>query len=578
MSNDVGRNDPCPCGSGAKYKHCCLRKETGSSDATGRTRPDWHEQFEQHFEANRWIDAWQTVEAQAEPGDQSLTDLEERLGYPPVSMMRSLIKELVSVNVRVAEQHPDLAGEAVEFLDGVIDQFQDLDPDVGFEVVRGQIVGLIAGEQYTDALELMERLSELRPQQDWMIEMLRQHPRLQEEYSGPLDGSYNTPKGRDEWDDFWEAFPGAGRDESLDMIETQLRDGSYFDDEWIGSALLESFEEIVDTPERAERWRGLVELTRQKYPEQIGYLEEDLIVREVDAAARYDMDLQKPLDRLFESPIERIDMIGDLIPRLAYAGRPEDMTSRLREAAEGLEPDTSSDFLDRAAWCAPYAWGCERANVNLDTVPDSDEIDEVLGPMAEHVRPRIRERIIGAFRGFFGDVQAPDPHDEASFDTIGLRFGRQLVKSGGRSSPWPAPKAFYASIMLQMLIDAQVKHPPNQRQTTTYGDGKKIDQIRGHLQDASPLLPDPGFAANRVRDAELVVSSRLGHGSAMAAQIIIEWLHFLRDYDLGVSKMVIKSIARHLPPALPGLNQYGWFANRDLTEDMNDAFSSLDSV
>jgi uncharacterized protein YecA (UPF0149 family) len=22
----VGRNDPCPCGSGKKYKHCCLRR------------------------------------------------------------------------------------------------------------------------------------------------------------------------------------------------------------------------------------------------------------------------------------------------------------------------------------------------------------------------------------------------------------------------------------------------------------------------------------------------------------------------------------------------------------------------
>ena len=24
----IGRNDPCPCGSGKKYKNCCLRKET----------------------------------------------------------------------------------------------------------------------------------------------------------------------------------------------------------------------------------------------------------------------------------------------------------------------------------------------------------------------------------------------------------------------------------------------------------------------------------------------------------------------------------------------------------------------
>ena len=26
----IGRNDPCPCGSGKKYKHCCLRRETAA--------------------------------------------------------------------------------------------------------------------------------------------------------------------------------------------------------------------------------------------------------------------------------------------------------------------------------------------------------------------------------------------------------------------------------------------------------------------------------------------------------------------------------------------------------------------
>ena len=24
----IGRNDPCPCNSGQKYKHCCINKET----------------------------------------------------------------------------------------------------------------------------------------------------------------------------------------------------------------------------------------------------------------------------------------------------------------------------------------------------------------------------------------------------------------------------------------------------------------------------------------------------------------------------------------------------------------------
>ena len=31
---DVGRNEPCPCNSGRKYKHCCLENEANSPDST----------------------------------------------------------------------------------------------------------------------------------------------------------------------------------------------------------------------------------------------------------------------------------------------------------------------------------------------------------------------------------------------------------------------------------------------------------------------------------------------------------------------------------------------------------------
>ncbi|MCD4714205.1 MAG: SEC-C domain-containing protein, partial [Clostridiales bacterium] len=27
IENKIGRNDPCPCGSGKKYKKCCIDKE-----------------------------------------------------------------------------------------------------------------------------------------------------------------------------------------------------------------------------------------------------------------------------------------------------------------------------------------------------------------------------------------------------------------------------------------------------------------------------------------------------------------------------------------------------------------------
>ncbi len=35
MTEDIGRNDPCHCGSGKKYKKCCLSKEERRSDKDG---------------------------------------------------------------------------------------------------------------------------------------------------------------------------------------------------------------------------------------------------------------------------------------------------------------------------------------------------------------------------------------------------------------------------------------------------------------------------------------------------------------------------------------------------------------
>jgi hypothetical protein len=33
MIERPGRNEPCPCGSGRKYKHCCLEKDEGLASA-----------------------------------------------------------------------------------------------------------------------------------------------------------------------------------------------------------------------------------------------------------------------------------------------------------------------------------------------------------------------------------------------------------------------------------------------------------------------------------------------------------------------------------------------------------------
>ncbi|HEV58165.1 MAG TPA: hypothetical protein ENN87_11850 [Phycisphaerales bacterium] len=34
-TSGIGRNDPCPCGSGKKFKYCCLGKENSTASSHG---------------------------------------------------------------------------------------------------------------------------------------------------------------------------------------------------------------------------------------------------------------------------------------------------------------------------------------------------------------------------------------------------------------------------------------------------------------------------------------------------------------------------------------------------------------
>ena len=72
-----GRNDPCPCGSGKKFKHCCL---TRAQAATGITPRDRTEAFEALLKYSR-REQFDTVIAEAarEWADMPLASASEAL-------------------------------------------------------------------------------------------------------------------------------------------------------------------------------------------------------------------------------------------------------------------------------------------------------------------------------------------------------------------------------------------------------------------------------------------------------------------------------------------------------------------
>ena len=91
MSNEPGRNDPCPCGSGRKYKHCCLdRDEPKFERIEGKVVPkaldelmqegyDHREEGNEAEAADCWLEVWERIKQFITPDTGGIKDLDEQL-------------------------------------------------------------------------------------------------------------------------------------------------------------------------------------------------------------------------------------------------------------------------------------------------------------------------------------------------------------------------------------------------------------------------------------------------------------------------------------------------------------------
>jgi hypothetical protein len=70
MANKIGRNDPCPCGSGKKYKNCCMRKEQANTIPAMPGRPRQHEIDEEAltYIKNTFPNSWTLEEVKRDYG------------------------------------------------------------------------------------------------------------------------------------------------------------------------------------------------------------------------------------------------------------------------------------------------------------------------------------------------------------------------------------------------------------------------------------------------------------------------------------------------------------------------------
>ena len=119
----VGRNDPCPCGSGKKYKKCCIDKGGSTPDATapvaapaGGPARDLLEQAKALHRAGRVemaIDLYRQQIAQKPKDASAFFFLGQALGQVGTRVSRSegikMLRQAIALNAKRSRYHANLA-------------------------------------------------------------------------------------------------------------------------------------------------------------------------------------------------------------------------------------------------------------------------------------------------------------------------------------------------------------------------------------------------------------------------------------------------------------------------------------
>jgi tetratricopeptide (TPR) repeat protein len=186
-TDDIGRNDPCPCGSGAKYKHCCLRKEKehqpeSSSESTSDTSDDaWRrqlatrvDQIDNTFDTTGWqgrtarrtaraaYEAWQLIDEHLPDEVTHIDELEDRLD-PSMAPVAPWLQQGIDAWIEAADDDPELADHGAAFVADILERFPDESRNYrrGLEADRAQL--LARAERWDEAEPIFEHLIDERP-------------------------------------------------------------------------------------------------------------------------------------------------------------------------------------------------------------------------------------------------------------------------------------------------------------------------------------------------------------------------------------------------------------------------------
>lgn len=599
--SDVGRNDPCPCGSGAKYKHCCLHDAKEREPSSGS---DWRREFEKQVErmddatgghagthddrevAEAAFDVWRLLDRELPEDVTSLRRAQQVLHDDAPSVEETLRRGARSL-AAVTAGDPELArrgaGWARDILDALPDadesfrndlrshyadflafssQWEKLEP-LARQLVdehpgRGQGYALLADallgkdtpepEAAVEILEeAMENVSDLR---SWSLSARLEDARA--EASDDEGSNESTEEVRDfmeTWDAFWEEFDDASLDEQFELAHSTIDESPHFDGEWAFQMLIEALLEPTKERERYRDWVSLVQRLRHERPE---------VAREESGAfARYEIefrlrtgddDLDEAVDYLFSTPAADVGYILNGVDTLAYHGRHAAPLERMRDRFDTLAESDGHVAVAREKWATRTVFMqiAEWTSEDPDEARSVEELEAALGDVAESAPESLKRAATDGF---------PGPHDSSevlgAFDAVEdleevgkpvFRFARTLVET----YDWPPMKALFAVESLHRLWADQFAVEQGNAPTYETPRASEISRLRSRLDDEHWMVPNPDLV-DGVADKE---ASRSPLGTPRRAAAFLEATShipgWLENHDVVGNERVLGSVEHHL--------------------------------
>lgn len=179
---NIGRNDPCSCGSGKKYKKCCIDKNTEYDDRVKSETPvTENTQFEVpelfklidsgtgeyeinsfHNACNHWEKAWQKVKETRTPGIKDIAEIGQLYNKPGKVFNWCQDYEIALTNAGLFDRRISYCSEFVGL-------FPDSDPQIIENMGRALADSYFYVGEPQKGEEELKRLSTMFPKAPWVL-------------------------------------------------------------------------------------------------------------------------------------------------------------------------------------------------------------------------------------------------------------------------------------------------------------------------------------------------------------------------------------------------------------------------